>query len=75
MGKARITAVLAEKHVPANVELTIDYGMGYFSDIACRCGADNCLEKYKSRAQNAIRRASKTNELSSSEKGMEKAQI
>lgn len=46
VGNVRIMAVEAVKDIPANVELTIDYGPEYYgmnTSKICQCGAQSCV--------------------------------
>ncbi|PVI03447.1 SET domain-containing protein [Periconia macrospinosa] len=45
VGTTRIMAVVARKDVPQGVELTVDYGPGYWSvrEGGCRCGVEKCV--------------------------------
>ncbi|KAF1915685.1 hypothetical protein BDU57DRAFT_427624, partial [Ampelomyces quisqualis] len=50
VGDMRIMAVCAVKAIPAGVELTVDYGKGYYGPQTkkiCKCGAKNCVTKLR----------------------------
>jgi hypothetical protein len=50
VGEMRYMAVLAGKRIPAGVELTVDYGEGYYgkdTDKVCHCGAKKCVSRFR----------------------------
>lgn len=77
VGGTRITGVVAVKSVPAGVELTIDYGYGYFRDMACRCRAATCPEKRKRKGEGRMQHVTgqESNAVLSLEKGMLEVQF
>jgi hypothetical protein len=50
VGEMRCMAVLAGKRIPAGVELTVNYGEGYYgkdTDKVCHCGAKKCGSRFR----------------------------
>ncbi|CAI6334026.1 unnamed protein product [Periconia digitata] len=52
VGRTRIMAVLANRKIPAGVELTVDYGADYWETRGwdCLCNAPKCMSKAKKNA-------------------------
>ena len=79
VGPVRISVIQATKYIPADVELTVDYGRGYFKYKTCLCGAVNCLENWKEKIRDAVSKGvestSQSNELEMLENGMADVQI
>jgi hypothetical protein len=50
VGKMRVMVVMAEKHIPAGVELAVNYGEMYYgkdTDKVCHCGAKRCVSRLR----------------------------
>lgn len=46
-GDTLVVAIVAQKDIEANIEVTVNYGHIYFQERECLCGTRNCIEKAK----------------------------